>query len=75
MILMGFAILSVWQIYFGSVAAIYERFSGQEVGITRLNLYYDHDFDLSPYQNDRVIIRFGYLITKEGEMGSKTSVN
>jgi hypothetical protein len=57
--------------YFGSVAAIYDRFSEQEIGILLTNLYYDHDFDLGPYQNDRVIIRFGYLITKEGERGRK----
>ncbi len=55
--------------YFGSVAAIYDRFSEQEIGIALINLYYDHDFELSPYQNDRVIIRFGYLIAKEGGRG------
>lgn len=33
--------------------------------------WYNHDFDLAPYQNDKVIIRFGHLIPKEGARGGK----
>jgi len=59
--------------YFGSIAAIYDRFSEQEIGTGINTFWYDHDFDLSPYQNDKLIIRLGYLITKEGERGRPRS--
>ncbi len=57
--------------YFGSFAAIFDMFSEKEIGIGIKTLWYDHDFDLGPFQNDKVIIRFGYLLAKEGGRGRK----
>lgn len=55
--------------YFGSLAAIFDRFTVDQIGTQIETFWYDHDFDLSPYQNDKVIVRFGYLVTKEGGRG------
>lgn len=57
--------------YFGSFAAIFDMFSEKEIGTGITTLYYDHDFELAPYQNNKVIIRFGYLLAKEGGRGRK----
>ena len=57
--------------YFGSIAAIYDLFSEKELGVSSKILYYDHDIENVAYQNDNVIIRFGYLIAKEGGRGKK----
>jgi len=59
--------------YMGSVAAIFDHFTEQEIGTGINTIWYDHDFNLGPYQNERVIIRFGYLIAKEGKRGKKGS--
>lgn len=61
--------------YFGSLAAIYDHFSDDEIGTAIATFWYDHDFDLGPYQNEKVIIRFGNLIAKEGGRGKKESNN
>jgi len=55
--------------YFGSIAAIFDQFSDEQIGTGISTFWYDHDFRLSHYQNDFVIIRFGYLIAKEGGRG------
>lgn len=57
--------------YFGSIAAITDQFSEKELGTSINTFYYDHDFELGPYQNDRIILRFGYLVAKEGGRGKK----
>lgn len=57
--------------YFGSLAAIYDTLPEKEIGVASKTLYYDHEFEFGPYQNDKVIIRFGYLVTKEGRRGRK----
>lgn len=49
--------------YFGSLAAIYEKFSKEEIGISYGSL---RNYGLSsekPYKNKLCIIRKGYLIT------------
>lgn len=60
--------------YFGSVAAIYDHFSKEEIGIGYGSI---RNYGLSPekpYRNDKtgVIIRVGVLISKEGNRGRKT---
>ncbi|MDP3453056.1 MAG: hypothetical protein Q8R90_08885 [Bacteroidales bacterium] len=57
--------------YFGSLAAIFDCFTVDQIGVEISTFWYDHDFDLAPYQNDKVIVRFGYLVTKEGGRGGK----
>ncbi|MDP2234980.1 MAG: hypothetical protein Q8J88_00980 [Bacteroidales bacterium] len=57
--------------YFGSLAAIFDRFTVDQIGALIETFWYDHDFDLAPYQNDKVVVRFGYLETKEGGRGRK----
>jgi len=59
--------------YLGSVAAIFDQFTEQEIGTGKNTIWYDHDFTLGTYQNDKVIIRFGYLITKEGGRGKRVT--
>lgn len=55
--------------YFGSLAAIYDDFKPDEIGTTIDTFWYSHDFEFGPYQNEIVIVRFGYLKTKEGGRG------
>lgn len=57
--------------YFGSIASIFENFTEKRLGVKAKTIYYDHDFGLGRYQNNKVIIRLGYLITKEGNRGIK----
>lgn len=57
--------------YFGSLAAIYEKFSKEEVGISYGSL---RNFGLSadkPYMNKLCIIRKGYLITIPKKAGKE----
>ncbi len=59
--------------YFGSVAALYDHFSKEEIGISYGSL---RNFGLSPekpYKNEKtgVIIRVGVLISKEGGRGRR----
>lgn len=61
--------------YFGSVAAIYDHFSKEEIGISYGSI---RNFGLShekPYRNEKknVVIRVGVLISKEGNRGRKTT--
>ena len=61
--------------YFGSVAAMYDHFSKDDIGISYGSI---RNYGLSPtkpYKNDKtgVIIREGVLITKEGNRGRKTT--
>ncbi len=55
--------------YFGSQAAIFDVLTEEQTGITAYKLWTQHDFIIGPYQNDKVIIRFGYLQSKEGRRG------
>jgi hypothetical protein len=51
--------------YFGSIAAIYEQLTAQEIGIQASSLY-NYDFNKHPfYQNNKCFIRKGMLITKQ----------
>ena len=59
--------------YFGSVAAIYDHFSKDEIGISYGSI---RNYGLSPdkpYKNEKtgVVIRVGVLIAKEGNRGRK----
>ena len=61
--------------YFGSVAALYDHFSKDEIGISYGSV---RNFGLAPtkpYINAKknVIIRVGVLISKEGNRGKKSS--
>lgn len=62
--------------YFGSVAAIYDHFTKDEIGISYGSI---RNYGLSPgkpYRNEKtgVIIRVGVLIAKEGNRGRKTGI-
>lgn len=59
--------------YYGSIAAIFDNFKPDEIGVTAETFYYNHNFEFGPYQNEIVIIRFGYLKTKEGGRGKNKS--
>lgn len=61
--------------YFGSVAAIYDHFTKEQLGISYGSL---RNYGLSPdkpYRNEKTgsIIRVGVLIAKEGNRGRKTN--
>ena len=61
--------------YFGSMAAMYDHFTKEEIGISYGSL---RNYGLSPnkpYQNPKtgIVIRVGVLISKEGNRGRKTS--
>jgi len=61
--------------YFGSVAALYDHYGKDKIGITYGSL---RNYGLSPgkpYRNDKygVVIRVGVLIAKEGNRGRKTT--
>ena len=57
--------------YFGSVAALYDHFTKDDIGISYGSI---RNYGLSPdkpYINDKtkVVIRVGFLIAKEGNRG------
>ena len=55
--------------YFGSIAAIYEKFSREQIGISYNSL---RNYGLSadkPYKNKFCIVRKGYLITIPKKVG------
>ena len=63
--------------YFGSVAAMYDHFTKEEIGISYGSI---RNYGLSPekpYRNEKtgVIIRVGVLIAKEGNRGRKSLTN
>lgn len=62
--------------YFGSVAALYDHYSKEDIGIAYGSL---RNYGLSPekpYRNDKtgVIIRVGVLTAKEGNRGRKAGL-
>lgn len=55
--------------YYGSIANMYEYYSGEELGITYASL---RNYGLSaehPYLNKKCIIRKGVLLSKSGNRG------
>lgn len=59
--------------YFGSVAAMYDHYTKEQIGISYGSI---RNYGLTPdkpYRNDKtgVIIRVGVLITKEGNRGRR----
>ena len=61
--------------YFGSVAAIYDHFTKEQIGISYGSIRNYGLAPTKPYKNDKtgVIIRVGVLIAKEGNRGRKTA--
>lgn len=60
--------------YFGSVAALYDHYTKEQIGISYGSI---RNYGLTPdkpYRNDKtgVIIRVGVLIAKEGNRGRKS---
>jgi len=60
--------------YFGSVAAMYDHFTKDDIGISYGSM---RNYGLSqknPYRNEKtgVVIRVGVLVTKEGNRGRKS---
>ncbi|MBR5034149.1 MAG: hypothetical protein IKX71_02475 [Bacteroidales bacterium] len=51
--------------YYGSVACIFEHFSEDEIGIKYRSLRNYVISETHPYENQKVIIRQGRLLTKE----------
>ena len=50
-------------LYFGSLAAIYDFVGDDELGV-KLNTLYCTDLDASQYENRKVTIKKGVLLTK-----------
>lgn len=62
--------------YYGSVAALYDHFTKEEIGISYGSI---RNYGLSPdkpYRNEKtgVVIRVGVLVAKEGNRGRKTGI-
>ena len=55
--------------YFGSVAAIYDFLPKDIVGISKESLWNEQDPER--YENKKVIIRYGTILTKESNRGNK----
>ncbi|MCC8154311.1 MAG: hypothetical protein LIP01_08905 [Tannerellaceae bacterium] len=53
--------------YFGSQAAIYDKFSSEQLGITYNYLRSKINLDEAPYINDKCTIRLGKLRRKENK--------
>lgn len=51
--------------YFGSLAAVFERFTAQELGVSLARLYDCNITPEKPYRNKKVIIRKGTLHRKK----------
>ena len=51
--------------YYGSVACIYDHFSKDQIGITYAALRNYRITEDKPYENQKVIIRRGRLVTKD----------
>lgn len=62
--------------YFGSVAALYDHFSKEDIGIAYGSLRNYGLSPVKPYRNDKtgVIIRVGVLTAKEGNRGRKAGL-
>jgi len=59
--------------YFGSVSAMYDHFTKEQIGITHGSLRNRGLSPDKPYKNEKtgVVIRVGVLIAKEGNRGRK----
>lgn len=51
--------------YFGSLAAVFDRFTAQELGVSLSRLYDCNIIPEKPYRNKKVIIRKGTLHRKK----------
>lgn len=50
--------------YFGSLAAIYEEFTPEQIGIKLKSLYGNYNLDRAPYENKKVRISKGPIKRK-----------
>lgn len=57
--------------YFGSISAIFETFTDEQLGIKLTSLWSNHDFDNEPYENKVCIIRKGDIKRKTSNRGKK----
>jgi len=57
--------------YFGSLAAIYDRFSVDQIGISQRSLSNNYNLSDCQYENKKVIIRLGELCRKNGNRGRR----
>lgn len=55
--------------YYGSIARMYEDYSGDELGITYASLRNCKLSSEHPYQNKKCIVRKGVLLSKSGNRG------
>lgn len=53
--------------YFGSIAAIYDSFTNEELGVTKGRVYCFNVDNDRPYMNKLCIIRKGVILRKKGE--------
>ena len=51
--------------YFGSIAAIYDQFTPQQLGVSASRLWNYGITETKPYRNDKVIIRRGMIHRKK----------
>ena len=57
--------------YFGSISAIFSVFSSEEIGISYGSLRNYGITPEHPYNNSKVVIKEGVLISAKGERGKK----
>ena len=52
-------------LYFGSIAAIFDYFTPQQLGVSASRLWNYGVTEIKPYRNDKVIIRRGVIHRKK----------
>jgi len=57
--------------YFGSISAMYEHFTHDQLGIAKQSLY--NRWKDEPYRNDLIVLRKGRLIQKQNRNRRKVS--
>lgn len=58
--------------YFGSIAAIFDIFTTEEIGVTKKYLYYVNIAPRNPYTNKYVTIRKGPFYRKKSNRGIRS---
>jgi hypothetical protein len=63
-------------LYFGSIAAIYEVFNANTIGVTAKGLYNFNIEENKPYRNEKCAIRKGNVVRKKtNRKNGKTKLN
>lgn len=57
--------------YFGSLAAIYDTFTSDQVGIKLESLWSNADLDKGPYENKICVIKKDVVKRKQGNRGKQ----